>query len=368
MTSAFDEKMMRRCLELAESAQGRTSPNPLVGAVLVDETGALVGEGFHPKAGEPHAEVFALRQAGKAAAGGTLYVNLEPCSHSGRTPPCVDSVIESGVKRVVVGMQDPNPKVCGQGIERLRAAGITVDFSNLQNECAELNRAFSKFIVSKLPWLTLKMATSLDGRIADRESKSRWISGRQARHYVQQMRNIYDCVLVGGRTAQIDDPELNVREIEGARDPHRAVIDPSLGIRPSARLCKHKEGSSSWTVIFHSAMEKELAVYPEKVMLVEMPAECEQSSLRFALSWLAGNDVLSVFCEGGGRLAAALLEEKLVDEISWILAPKLFCDAQAIPSLAGKEFRDVADLIEICEPSYTQLGEDILVSGKVRYK
>jgi len=363
----LDEEMMRRCLQLAQSAAGRTSPNPLVGSLVLDSQGELVAEGYHPKAGLPHAEVFALELAGKRAAGGTLYVNLEPCSHFGRTPPCADRVIASGVKRVIVGMQDPNPQVCGAGIARLRAAGITVDFSTLEKECKELNRAFVKRIQSGLPWLALKMACTLDGRIADRQGKSRWISGSEARAFVHGLRNTYDCVLIGAATALADDPELNVREIESGRNPHRAVADPTLRLSASARLCHHADNSSSWTAIFTGATQiKSAGAFPAQVKLIEANDAAGRTDFARALRWLAENDVQSVLCEGGGRLAAALLEANLVDEIYWILAPRLFVDQSARSVLSGDKAVSIQDCLQLDDICYRQLGCDMLIQGKIR--
>lgn len=365
MSDALDERMMRRCLELAGKAAGRTSPNPMVAAVLIDSQGSLISEGYHSKAGEPHAEVLALNAAGNRARGATLYVNLEPCSHHGRTPPCADRVIESGVARVVAGMKDPNPLVFGEGIAKIRAAGIEVELAVLEEECLDFNRAFVKRIKTGLPWLTLKMAASLDGRIADRHGESRWISGPEARAYVHNLRNVYDSVLVGGSTAVKDDPQLNVRGVEGGRNPHRIVIDPSLRILPSARLCKHEEGDLSWTAIFCDEEKLEQAPsFPARVKLV--PYSRGAGGLRNALRFIAEQGVLSVLCEGGGRLAAALLNDGLVDEIHWIAAPKLFCDALSVPALAGEIEVSVADCFELDKVKYEQLGRDVLITGRAR--
>ena len=366
MTENLDELFMRRCLTLARQALGRTSPNPLVGAVVLDAAGNPVGEGFHAKAGQAHAEVLALEKAGESARGGTLYVNLEPCSHFGRTPPCADRVIASGIKRVVVGVRDPNPLVAGQGLARLKDAGIELSFSTLEKECLEINRAFFKHVSSGLPWLTLKLACTLDGRIADRYGHSKWISGTEARKFVHEQRNIYDCVLVGGSTAVLDDPELNVREIADSRDPHRAVIDPELKLSPEARLCRHAEGASSWTAIFCNADRTSLASnFPNAVRIVSLPDTDEESELLYALSWLGRKGVQSVFCEGGGRLAAALLEEGLVDEVCWIIAPAFFSDSDAVPALSGTQTRPVESLLKLSGVSYRQLGDDMLVCGRL---
>ncbi len=368
MDDRFDEQMMRRCIELAKQAEGRTSPNPLVGSVVVDQNKNIIGEGYHMKAGLAHAEVLALNQAGALAKGATLYVNLEPCSHFGRTPPCADKVIESGISRVVIGMQDPNPKVCGAGIAKLKNAGIAVETTNLEADCLELNRAFVKRIKTGLPWLALKMASTLDGRIADRYGKSRWISGAESRNFVQHLRNTYDCVMIGGKTAVLDDPELTVRELPSGRNPHRAVIDPSLQISASSRLCNLATNDSSWTVIFsHGEKIESRNEFPEAVKLIDPnSSKSDKSFIKNALLWLAEQGLNSVLCEGGGRLAAALLDEQLIDEIYWILAPKFFNDSEACPSLNSSIPRNIIDCPELKEISYTQLGKDILVKGKLK--
>lgn len=366
-----DVKLMRRCLELAKQAEGRTSPNPLVGSVVIDKEGQVVGEGFHARAGEPHAEVHALIQAADRAKGGTLYVNLEPCSHFGRTPPCADFVIESGIKRVVVGMQDPNPKVLGEGIKKLQSAGIRVDLSELEKECQYLNRAFIKHIRTGMPWLSLKMASTLDGRIADRFGKSRWISGAEARKFAHQLRNTHDCVLVGASTAVIDDPELNVRDLPDSRNPHRAVLDPSLRIKPNARMCELKDDDRSFTYIFTTAAKiKEAPEFSNRVKLIDLMAQDSSGStmLQTALRWLGGNGIQSVLCEGGGRLAASCMEEQLVDEIYWIVAPKLLVDAQAVPVLSGQSSSAIDRCIELSVLSYDKLGKDLLITAKPVWK
>ncbi|MBX9685542.1 MAG: bifunctional diaminohydroxyphosphoribosylaminopyrimidine deaminase/5-amino-6-(5-phosphoribosylamino)uracil reductase RibD [Candidatus Obscuribacterales bacterium] len=361
-----DQKWMRRCIELALQAEGRTSPNPMVGAVLLSADGEFLSEGFHPKAGEAHAEVFALDKAGERARGGTLYVNLEPCSHFGRTPPCADRVIASGVKRVVLGMKDPNPKVCGKGIERLQAAGIELSYSELETECRNLNRAFIKRIETGLPYLTLKIASTLDGRIADRYGKSRWISGPQARVFVHQVRNKTDCVLIGAKTAVLDDPELNVRELLNSRNPHKAVIDPELQTMPTARLCRQDQSSGAETFLFCSPEKLPTAPkYPESVKLVSVSSDREKN-LEESLRYLAAHDIQSVLCEGGARLAAALLEKNLVDEIIWIIAAKLFTDAKARAALDGSLAVPVQNCLQLSESSCRLLGEDFLIQGKIK--
>lgn len=331
-----DVAFMQRCLELAATAEGRTSPNPMVGAVILDESGTVVGEGFHSKAGEPHAEVIAFAQAGERARGGTLYVNLEPCSHFGRTPPCADAVIASGIKRVVAAMVDPNPKVAGSGFQKLKDQGIQVLIGILEREATWLNRGFLKVKTEGRPWVCLKIAATLDGRIADRFSKSQWITGPEARRFVHELRNKFDCVLVGAGTARADDPTLNVREIENSRDPKRAVVDTNLSVTPNAVVCR--KGTGGDTILFCKAESvlKHGSPYPSHVSIVSVPANESGSGLDLnkVLSELANRDVSTVLCEGGSQLAGALLEANLIDELYWITAPKLLLDSQSKPAIA----------------------------------
>ena len=367
----IDQHYMRRCIELARKAEGRSSPNPLVGAVVLDKDSRLVGEGFHPKAGQPHAEVFALDAAGEQAQGGTLYVNLEPCSHFGKTPPCADRVIASGIKRVVYGLLDPNPKVMGGGLEKLRQANIELVGPCLEDECTKLNRAFLKRIEKGLPWVALKIASTLDGRIADRNSKSQWITGAEARKYVHELRNRFDCMFVGTNTVVHDNPSLTVRDIPNSRNPHRAVLDAHLRIDSSSKV--FSEEPAVKTFLFtreeelaeHTAQNK-IGNYSANTKLISVPSKDGKLQLEDCLKKLSTEGVLTVLCEGGGALAASLLEASLVDELFWFCAPKLFVDKSALPSLSGSEPRTIASIVELTNPSYVQLGPDLLVHAEFR--
>lgn len=309
---------MQRCLDLAASAEGRTSPNPMVGSLVLNADGAVIGEGFHKKAGLAHAEVEALNAAAlaagsEAARGGTLYVNLEPCCHFGRTPPCSDRVIASGVRRVVVGCADPNPKVAGGGLQALRDAGIEVAVGVLESQCRYLNRGFFKAMASGLPWLALKMALSLDGRIADRSGGSKYISGSDSRQLVMNLRNRFDCVLVGANTARLDNPSLDVRGLEDGRNPIRAVIDPNLSLSSGDARIFSPAGETILFALPGSGLGVEL---PERVKLIELTGDGDKEiNLTEALRRLRMEGVQSVLCEGGGRLAGALLDRGLVDEL-----------------------------------------------------
>src|SRR3989304_899935 len=239
-----DEKWMKRVLRLAGAGRGRTSPNPLGGAVLV-KNGKGVGEGYHARIGEAHAEIVALRQAGEEARGAVLYLNLEPCTHYGRTPPCVPQVIKAGLKRVVIGTKDPNPVVNGKGIETLRKSGLDIKVGVLEKECKRLNEGFCKYILGKEPFVILKVAATLDGKIATRNGNSKWISGEASRRFVHKLRDQVDGIIVGTGTVLKDDPMLTTR-IKGGRNPYRIILDSRLRIPKKAKVI---EISPSKTII-----------------------------------------------------------------------------------------------------------------------
>lgn len=363
-----DERHMSHCIEVARKAEGRTSPNPMVGALVVDDNGQVIAEGFHAKAGEPHAEVHALDKAGPAAKGKTLYVNLEPCCHHGRTPPCSQKVITSGVKRVVIGMKDPNPKVAGGGIDELKAAGIEVTVGILEDRCRYLNRAFLKWISKKSPWLCLKMAATLDGRIADRTGKSRWISGPEARAYVHELRDRFDCVLIGGATALRDDPQLTVRDIniKGSRNPLRAVLDSKLELKGDSRLLLD-HGDGSRTVLFADTdiAAANGSTFSGGIEVVGVARNANGLDLVQILKWLAENRITSVMCEGGARLAGSLLRDGLVDEVEWIVAPKFLCDEKSKSAVSDSRYIDLSNAIALQSTDISKLGEDVLIRGLV---
>ncbi len=355
-----DEKYMAFCIELARNAEGRTAPNPMVGALVVADDGTILGEGFHAKAGLPHAEVEALIQAGESAVGATLYVSLEPCCHHGKTPPCTDLVIASGVRRVVVGLQDPNPKVAGGGISALQAAGIDVVTGVLESECRYLNRAFLKWIATGLPWVCLKMAATLDGKIADRQGKSKWITGAQARRYVHELRDSVDCIMVGGATASHDDAQLTVRSVADAQNPLRVVIDTQLKLPPDSHLAKNADGKT-WIFSAEEQIEAKQGQYGAHVRLIPTPASelSDGLDLPWILNYLGQENILTIMCEGGGRLAASLLPQ--TDEIYWFIAPKIMNDSEAVPVLASCGWSSVHLPSPFHTRSVKQYGEDTLI-------
>lgn len=350
---------MARCIELARQAEGRTSPNPMVGAVVVDDQGRIIAEGFHQKAGEPHAEVIALDQAGDTARGATLFVSLEPCCHHGKTPPCSDRVIKSGVKRVVCAMVDPNPKVGGGGVQALKNAGIDVVTGILESEATYLNRAFLKSIKSGLPWVAIKMAVTIDGKIADRSRASRWITGEEARRFVHELRNAHDALMIGGATAQHDDAQLTVRDIRDGRNPMRVILDTQLQLSPSSAVASNEDGLTHIFASAGSIQKRQSEFASTRTSLIPIATKNEHLDIQEVLAYLGRSRVLSVLCEGGGRLASNLLP--YADELYWMIAPKIMNDEAAVPALSGGESSDVSSLHKWKLREFRRLGEDVLL-------
>ncbi len=344
-----DERWMARCLELARRAEGRTAPNPMVGAVVVRD-GELVGEGWHAQAGGPHAEVLALAAAGDAAMGATLYVSLEPCCHHGRTPPCTESIERAGLARVVAGMGDPNPLVDGKGIEALRAMGIAVRTGVLEEECRALNRAFIKSITTGRPLVALKAASTLDGRIATVAGESKWITGARARQHGHGLRGRFDAILVGANTALADDPRLSCR-VEGGRDPLPVLLDSHLRVPASAKIFS---GSAQARVY---ALSEGPPDHPGLVRSV--PAAAGGLALEPMLEDLVSQGAHSLLVEGGGQVHRSFLEAGLVDRVYLYLAPLVLGGGAswvAGPGVArlGRAFR-----LELARSE--RLGPDLLL-------
>jgi len=365
--TAADERFMRRTLELAAKALGRTSPNPVVGAVIV-RNGRIIGEGFHRRAGLPHAEREALRRITETARGATIYVNLEPCSHYGRTPPCADALIEAGIKRVVVGMVDPNPLVRGRGLRRLRRAGVAVATGVLREECERLNEDFACFIRTGRPFVTLKLAASLDGRIAAASGDSQWISGEQSRRVVHELRNRVDAILVGAETVRNDDPQLTCR-MRGGRDPLRVILDGRLSISPSARVCT--QPSTAPTLIAtsedHGRGEKQAQLEAQGVQVVCLPGKNGQVPLRPLLVELGRRGHKSVLIEGGGRIAAAALREGVVDKVLFFYAP-LLLGGEGRAMIGPLGIDRVAAGQKLHTITVERIGKDILVAAYIGEK
>lgn len=349
------DRWMQRCLALAGRARGRTAPNPMVGAVVVRD-GRSVGEGFHARAGEPHAEVVALAQAGEAARGATVYVNLEPCSHHGRTPPCTEAILRAGVARVVVGMLDPNPTVDGRGVSRLVEAGLEVVQGVCEGACRELNRAFVSVMEHQRPWVTLKAGATLDGRIATEAGESQWITGPRSREHVHGLRDRFDGILVGSGTALADDPRLTCR-LEGGRDPVPVLLDGRLRVPHHARMF---DAGAASLVYSHERPEPG---HPATV--VRVPAAPGGGvQLAPVLEHLALRGVHSLLVEGGGQVHRAFLDEGLFDEILLYLAPNVLAGGPGW--VAGPGVAQLRDAFALEVAEITRLGPDVLLELRRR--
>ena len=357
---------MKLAIELARQGEGRTAPNPPVGAVIVRRE-LVVGEGYHPRAGEPHAEIFALEQAGVQARGADVFVTLEPCSHQGRTGPCAEALIRAGVKRVFVGVQDPNPLVAGRGIARLREAGIEVQVGLLQDQCRRLIAPFARHVTSGFPFTILKTAMTLDGKTATASGDSRWISGEKSRQRVHQLRDRVEAIMVGIGTVLRDDPLLNTRLPEGGgRDALRVVIDSRLRIEPECRLLKQE--SAAGTLIATTQLAD-----PDKIKLLhQVGAEVlifadqgGQVSLPEVWQELGRRDVQRLLLEGGATLAEAALKAHLIDQLMVFLAPKLIGGSGGYGIFSGPGCDKLAEAIRLKDLRYEQSGEDVLITGDV---
>ena len=351
------EAFMRRALELAEKGTGYTRPNPLVGAVIA-KGGEVIAEGYHARYGGPHAEAVALERAGEAAREADLYVNLEPCSHWGKTPPCVDRIIAAGIRRVFIATRDPNPLVNGKGVERLRAAGIEVVEGVLRKEAERLNEIFFYWIKMKRPFVALKLAMSLDGKIATRSGDSRWITGEVARRRVHELRRRHAAVLVGINTVLADDPELTVREVEGPQ-PLRIVLDSRGRVPLSARVLS---GGAKTLIATTAAMPEELerALRERGVEVWRLPAREGRVDLVALLARLAGEEIDSLLVEGGGEVAWSFLAQGLVQKLYLFYGP-LLLGGREVPGVGGPGVERLADAFRVRIEAVERLGNDLLV-------
>jgi diaminohydroxyphosphoribosylaminopyrimidine deaminase / 5-amino-6-(5-phosphoribosylamino)uracil reductase len=366
-----DEKYMRLALRLARKGAGRTSPNPMVGAVIV-RGNRIVGRGYHHRAGEPHAEVMALRLAGEEARGGTLYVNLEPCNHFGRTPPCTEAVLKGRVKRVVVGMRDPNPIVAGKGIRRLRRAGVTVDVGTLEESCRELNAPYCKFITEHRPFVILKAAMSLDGKIATRTGDARWVSSEASRDYGHFLRQTVDAILVGIGTVRKDNPLLTARPVKGKvfKQPLRIVVDSRLRIPLHSQLLKTAGQYPTVIATTSSASPAKIRQVEEKKAKVWVLSKDSQGrvNLRKLMQRLGARGVVSVLLEGGADLNASAIRTQLVDRFLFFLAPKMVGGARAPGAIGGEGVGFMRQAAPAEFLRVGKIGPDLVIEAKPKGK
>jgi len=350
-------------LRLARRGLGYTSPNPPVGAVVVAH-GAVVGRGFHRAAGAAHGEVDALRDAGSRARGATLYVTLEPCAHHGRTPPCTEAVLAAGIRRVVVGSRDPNPHVPGDGVGRLRRAGISVDTAVLGDECDGLIAPFRKYITTGRPLVTLKLAASLDGRIATATGESRWITSEASRRFVHRLRAEHDAVLVGAQTVMRDDPELTCR-LRGGRNPLRIVLDGRLRLPLTARVLTNTSTAATLVVTgTRAAATKVRRVEARGAEVLRLPERAGRVSLTRLLRAVGRRGVMSVLIEGGATIAATALAARAVDRLLLFYAPKLI-GGDGRPMLGPLGVRRLVNATQLGTLQIRRFASDVLVATQV---
>ena len=363
-TSGF----MQRALELARAALGTTSPNPSVGAVIV-KGGEVVGEGCTQPPPGDHAEIVALRQAGKSAGGATLYVTLEPCPHLGRTPPCADAIIEAGIAEVHYAVADPDPQVDGGGQRKLEEAGITVHAGDGEAEARRINEAFFKHRTKGIPFVITKFAASLDGRVAAASGDSRWVSGPEAREWAHELRTKVDAILVGSSTVLIDDPLLTARpgDRDAERQPLRVVVDSRGRTPPMARVLGGP-GRAIVATLEGAPQPWRSSLRAAGAEVVTLPADGERVDLQALLRELAGRDVLSLLVEGGGAILGSFFDGGLVDKLHAIIAPIIIGAEDAPAAVVGKGAYRMADALRLRDITIEPLGEDLLVSGYPDYR
>ncbi|HKW77408.1 MAG TPA: bifunctional diaminohydroxyphosphoribosylaminopyrimidine deaminase/5-amino-6-(5-phosphoribosylamino)uracil reductase RibD [Terriglobales bacterium] len=379
--SSEDERFMRRALELAREGIALASPNPRVGAVVVSRDGQVTGEGFHTYDGLKHAEVLALEHAGEKARGGTLYLNLEPCCHQGRTGPCADAVIAAGIRRVVAAMADPNPVVAGQGFEKLRKAGIAVDAGLLETEARKLNEAFARYVVARRPLVTLKSGMTLDGKIAPPPGESvnpsamgasgatgGWITSEEARAHVQELRHESDAIMVGVGTIIADDPLLTDRTGQKRRRPLlRVILDSRLRLPMESRLVKTaKEDVLVFCSFAEEKKRSELEARGIRVEQVALGASDGRPDLERTMSKLGELDITSLLIEGGALVNWAALAAGIVDKVFFYYAPKILAGTGAVPFATGAGFRRMSEAAVVKDVTLHRFGEDFAVEGYVR--
>ncbi|WP_281280472.1 bifunctional diaminohydroxyphosphoribosylaminopyrimidine deaminase/5-amino-6-(5-phosphoribosylamino)uracil reductase RibD [Paenibacillus koleovorans] len=361
-----DESYMRLALQMATQARGQTGINPVVGCVIVKE-GRIVGIGTHLQRGSHHAEIHALHMAGDEAAGSTVYVTLEPCSIHGRTPPCAERLVTERVKRVVVGCIDPNPGVAGAGVEWLRSRGIDVEVGVLEEDARLLNEAFNKFIVTRLPWVTLKTAMTLDGKIGSRTGDSKWISSEASRELVHTMRHRHQAILVGVDTVIADDPQLTTRLTVPGLQPIRLVVDSQLRIPLEAHVVRERDARTIILTTQSASMEQIMRLNAVGVEVMKC-GDGDKVDLRQAMAMLGQREIGSVLLEGGGRLNGAMLEAELVDKLVVFVAPKLIGGGATAPSaFAFAGFDKMADALAIERLRVEQIGADCCLTGYPHY-
>lgn len=361
---SYDEKYMRLAMQLAGNAIGRTSPNPLVGAVIVKDN-RVVGCGWHRKAGTPHAEVHALNQAGELAQGADVYVTLEPCAHYGKTPPCAKALVEAKVKNVYGGLLDVNPKVAGKGFKILEDAGIHVEYGFLQDELRKQNEVFFKWIEHKKPFVVLKAAMTLDGKIATATGQSKWITNETSRAYGYKLRDIYDGIMVGINTVIEDNPMLTAR-VDSGKNPIRIVVDSSLRIDINANVVQDKSAKTIIATTDKADKNKILKLQAQDVDVIVVDKDKnDKVDIEKLLDILGQQNICSILVEGGATLSGSFVAKKLVDKVYFFIAPKIVGGKEAKTSVAGTGILNLQEALALKDIQIEKLEEDILIIGRV---
>lgn len=361
---SYDEKYMRLAMQLAGNAIGRTSPNPLVGAVIVKDN-RVVGCGWHRKAGTPHAEVHALNQAGELAQGADVYVTLEPCAYYGKTPPCAKALVEAKVKNVYGGLLDVNPKVAGKGFKILEDAGIHVEYGFLQDELRKQNEVFFKWIEHKKPFVVLKAAMTLDGKIATATGQSKWITNETSRAYGYKLRDIYDGIMVGINTVIEDNPMLTAR-VDGGKNPIRIVVDSSLKIDINANVVQDKSAKTIIATTDKADKDKILKLQAQDVDVIVVDKDKnDKVDIEKLLDILGQQNICSILVEGGATLSGSFVAKKLVDKVYFFIAPKIVGGKEAKTPVAGTGILNLQEALALKDIQIEKLEEDILIIGRV---
>jgi len=350
-----DERFMAQAIKLALKAEGKTSPNPMVGCVIV-KNGHIVGEGYHHKAGEPHAEILALEEAGEKANGATLYVTLEPCCIFGRTPPCTQAIINNKIRRVVVGVIDPNPKINGRGLAVLKNAGISISSGIMKNECADLIKPYAKYITTGMPFVTIKYAQSLDGRLATKTGSSQWISSAATLKYSHQLRAQSDAVLIGAATANHDNPRLTVRLVKG-NNPLRVVLTKTGKLKKNLHLLNDKKAR---TVIITSSPAK----FPKNCEIIRLSAKENSIDIKAVLVELGKMGVVNLLVEGGAATITGFLKSKLADRIIVVVAPIIIGDG--INAIGNLNVKTINQSLKLMKVDSKRIGDDCLIVGDLK--
>lgn len=360
----MDVEYMKRALELAKMGQGWTNPNPMVGAVIV-KNGRIIGEGYHKKCGQAHAEVNALANASESVEGATMYVSLEPCSHYGKTPPCALAIVESGIKEVVIAMKDPNPLVAGKGISILEENGIAVQVGILEEEAKALNEVFIKYMLTKTPFVLMKTAMSLDGKIACHTGDSKWISGEKSRKYVHALRGVLPAIMVGVGTVLADDPSLTCRGEAEARQPVRIIVDSTLKIPMEAKVLNDGAAPTWIACVKDANPEKKSKLIEKGIRVLETPPKNSRVDLEELMEMLGREHIDGVLLEGGGTLNFSALRDGVVDKVISFIAPMIIGGKDARTPVEGDGFKTISEAIRLKNLQMRRFGDDWMLEGRL---